>query len=339
MSRGWVRIAASTLVLLPALARAEAAGPSAEDVRVAGEEFDLGKRAYKQRNWIEAAEHFEKADSRAPSAVALEWAMRSRDKAAQLDRAAMLGALARSRHGDQVDLVKAADKILERARAALHQVTVHCTPACDIVVGTKLVHGAPATEHTIYLTPGGVALHASWPGNRTRSAPVQAIKGGSSELSFEAPEAATEAGPVPAPVGNDRPAATSEPETSRSKPGPTDRGTESHAGLPPVVFFVGAGLTAVAGGVTIWSGIDTKNNPGADTVRDKCAGQGTSCPEYQDGLSRQKRTNVLLGVTAGLAVTTGVIGAWFTDWSGPKKEAAGIEPWLGVGALGARGRF
>jgi hypothetical protein len=53
-------------------------------------------------------------------------------------------------------------------------------------------------------------------------------------------------------------------------------------------------------------------------------GQGTACPEYKDGLAKQTRTNVLLGVTAAVGVTTGVIGAFFTDWGGsPAAEKSG----------------
>ncbi len=109
-----------------------------------------------------------------------------------------------------------------------------------------------------------------------------------------------------------------------------------------MIFLVGAGLTAVAGGITIWSGLDTQNNPGKDTVREACVGQGEDCPEYQDGLKRQRRTNVLLGVTGGLAVVTGVIGVFFTDWRGKKTEQASVEPFMTLGSgasVGARGRF
>jgi hypothetical protein len=120
--------------------------------------------------------------------------------------------------------------------------------------------------------------------------------------------------------------------------------------MSPAVFFVGAGLTVVAAGVTVWSGIDTQNSPGTDRVREECAGKGTDCPLYQDGLAKERRTNVLIGVSAGLGVVTGVVGAFFTDWSGgdskeaarKRSVAARVEPWVGLGpatTVGARGRF
>ena len=57
-------------------------------------------------------------------------------------------------------------------------------------------------------------------------------------------------------------------------------------------------LTAGAGGVLAWSGVDTLQNPGAENVRKACAGKGPECPEYKLGLESQLRTNVLIGATA-----------------------------------------
>jgi hypothetical protein len=144
------------------------------------------------------------------------------------------------------------------------------------------------------------------------------------------------------------------------RPAEVDRGVvvEPKRGWSPIVFFVGAGLTAVAGAATIWSGIDTLNNPGKDVVRDKCS--DTTCPEYQEGLNHQRRTNILIGVTAGLGLGTAIIGALLTDWSGSsgQDEAGGdevirgpssrksaglhVDPWISVGSgatLGATGTF
>ena len=50
----------------------------------------------------------------------------------------------------------------------------------------------------------------------------------------------------------------------------------------------------------------------------QCKGQGPSCPLYQEGLSKQTRTNALIGATAGAGALT-VIFAIFTSWHGSKK--------------------
>ena len=334
-------------VCLSSWAGAQDDAPSGDDIRAAAEEFDLGRRSFKAKDYVEAAEHFEAADARAPSPTALELALRSRDRAGQLDRAAILAALAQARHPDEEFTKKLAPGILKRAGEELHTVSARCDSPCELMIDTKLAHGKPATERMVFVTPGKHSIRAGWSGGRTDSEEVEATAGGKSELSFTAPPEPEpdKAAPVAAPEP------TVEPETTPDEP-VKDEGAEPKGGLPPVVFFVGAGLTAVVGGVTIWSGIDTQNNPGQDVVREKCAGRGESCPEYQEGRDKQLRTNVLIGVTATLGVATAVVGI-LTDWSGggseqarrePRRRAAArIEPWIGVdGSVtlgGARGRF
>jgi tetratricopeptide (TPR) repeat protein len=101
-------------------------------------------------------------------------------------------------------------------------------------------------------------------------------------------------------------------------------------GITPIVFIVGAGLTAVAGGVLIWSGVDTL------TANDNYTRYFTEAPSpnvteaeglYHSALDAQTRTNVLVGVTAALAATT-VILAIFTDWDGdpPSEPSDAAEP-------------
>ena len=83
-----------------AIAAEEAVESTPAQVRTAAEAFDRGREAYKSEEYVEAAEQFESADANAPSAAALELAIRARDKAGQLDRAATLAALALVRHPD-----------------------------------------------------------------------------------------------------------------------------------------------------------------------------------------------------------------------------------------------
>jgi len=324
----------------------EAVEPTVAQVRSAAEAFDRGREAYKQEEYVEAAEQFESADANAPSAAALELAIRARDKAGQLDRAATLAALALARHPDDPNIQKIGPPIIARAKAELFQLSLKCDDPCDVTVAGKLAPGRRSTERTIFVAPGKYTVRAGWSGDRSCSQQVDATRGAQGELQFEAP--ATPAAPavVAPPV-----TATPNEKTNRE-----DR-AQAASGLPPAVFWVGVGLTAVAGGVSIWSGLDTKSNPGPDKVRSACQANTPDCPTlYQQGLDKQHRTNILLGVTAGLGVATGVIGAFFTDWAAPakkpgpdteqaarsRKKGFSIEPWVAVGSgasVGALGRF
>ena len=336
------------------------AAPTAADIKAAGESFDLGRRAFRAKDYIEAAEHFETADARAPSAAALELAFRSREKAGHLDRAATLAVLARKRHPDADFVRKLTPAVIKRATEELHEVTARCDAPCELVVETKLVHGRPDTERVIYLAPGQHTLRAGWSGGRTQSQPVEATPAGKSEVSFTAPPEEKPAADTQAPAA--APAVVPDAPPPES---PEDRGVVTPEGWSPTVFFVCAGVTGLLGVATIWSGIDTQKNPGPDTVRAACTNKGPGCPEYQDGLAKQRRTNILAGVTAGVGVVTILVGAFATDWSGGKREAASsdtvkrrnvaargtaqqtertlVEPWLeladGVTLGGARGRF
>ncbi|MEI9940555.1 MAG: hypothetical protein WDO69_25350 [Pseudomonadota bacterium] len=344
--KGLFSVAAFALVLHSAgLARAveEASEPTPAQVRTAAEAFDRGREAYKTEDYVEAAEQFESADANAPSAAALELAIRARDKAGQLDRAATLAALALVRHPDDPNIQKVAPPIVERAKAELFELDLKCDEACDVTVAGKIAPGRRATDRTVFLISGTYAVRAGWPGDRSLSKSVEAVKGEAGTLEFRAPEVVVAPPPVVPPV------------VTKVKPAEEDQQPKSGK-LPPTVFWVGVGVTAALGGVTVWSGIDTKNNPGADRVRQACSAGAPDCDSlYHQGLDKQHRTNLLLGVSAGLGVATAVVGAFFTDWSGPKKPASdteqavkarpqgfSIQPWFAVGSgasVGALGRF
>jgi hypothetical protein len=340
----------AVLYVLPSMALAqEAEGPTPAQIRAAAEAFDRGREAYKAEQFQAAAEQFERADANAPSTTAIELAMRSRDRAGNPDRAATLAALAKTRHPENEALQKLAGELLQRHKAAVFELRVACTEACDLTADAKIVHGAPALERIIYLMPGSHSVTADFGQGRTTTQTLAAEAGGKGDLWFEVPEASA-APPAPAP---EAPPA----ETKAAEPSPSEELAPS-GGWSPVVFWTGAGITVAAGAFTVWSGLDTINDPGADAVRDICAAEGESgsnCQAaYKEGRDKQTRTNIAIGATAVLGVATIAIGAFLTDWSGGKSESGKVSspkraafrdvrvaPWLSAdsGGLGASGRF
>jgi hypothetical protein len=322
-----------------------AAPPDADRLKAAAEEFDAGRRSYKIKDFENAAVHFENADRDAPSPEALQSAVRARKEAGHTARAATLSALALSRYPADKPLGDYARQVLSESERLLYRVAVACSPDCTIIVDNKVMPFPESANSVVYLDPGPHALIAGWSNNRHKNADVTAIAGGANRLSFVAPPLEK---PAPPPADPASPATAADPATP---PAEGDGGQEKpkKSGLPPTVFYVGAGVTAVLGGVTIWSGIDTMNNPGTQRVSDECPkGQPiTDCPTYQLGLDHERRTNILIAATSVVGVTTAVIGLFFTNWGGedaPKsdKKDAFIVPTIGVSDgvnIGAVGRF
>jgi hypothetical protein len=344
-----LRISVLALVLsVGTAAHAQDAGsePSPAQVRIAAEAFDKGREAYKAEEYVEAAEQFEKADSNAPSPAALELAIRARDKAGELDRAATLMSLALKRHPDDENLLKIASDLSKRASATLFELTASCDTPCDLTVGGKIVHGAPDTQRMLYVQPGKITVRAGWPDNRSDSKTIEGEAGGKGDVTFVTPTTAAGASMAKEP---EEPVAP--PPAPAASP---DKDTGPKKGWSPTVFYVGVGLTAVASGITVWSGLDTVNNPGADKVKAACDNHQPDCNDlYQKGRSKQTRTNVLIGASGVLGAATILIGVLATDWGGGKSAPAAetsakllrphvdVAPWASFdgGGLQAVGRF
>lgn len=328
--------AASFALLLGAATPAFAdKAPDAAQIRQAAEQFDAGVNAYKQRDFEGAGSRFEAADAAVPSAKALRQAIRARMEAGQGSRAATLAAQALERYpGDDVT-VKLARETIAKVEPLVHKLDVTCASPCVLALGTRSVPGESNAHWIVYVDPGKTTMGASFASGSSSSREITAEAGKSSDVRFE-PEAAK---PVIVPSPDKAaPLVAPPPETPS-----TDVVPKKASGLHPAAFIAGAVVTAGLGGVTIWSGIDTKNNPGVDAVKAQCAGQGEACPAYQDGRKRQTRTNILIGATAGAGAIT-VVLAILTNWRGNKKTSGPTaEPTASItdhgAVLGAVGTF
>lgn len=318
--------AASIVALAPASALGADASPTPEQIEFAAHEHDLGYRAYTAKQYDEAATHFENAYFAAPNPAELRSAIRARRDAGELARAASLAAIGQRKYPDDAALAKTVDETMTAAKPKVFEVRITSPEECNVAVDQKVVAAEKVRDFRFFVDPGKHDLLVGWSDDRTKHVPIDATAGGAQTLTLTPP-------PIPPkPVG---------------RPGEVEGPPPTSKPFGPVVFFIGAGLTAVGAGLTIWSGIDTENHPGTAAVKADCVGQGTSCPEYQQGLSSQTRTNVLLAATGGVAAVTAVVGIFFTQWShpGPRAEeppvAAGLhlEPVVGPGAAGLRGTF
>jgi len=77
-------------------ASAMAAPPDADRLKAAAEEFDSGRRAFKNKDFENSAVYFESADRDAPSPEALQSAIRARKEAGHTARASTLDCAPRS---------------------------------------------------------------------------------------------------------------------------------------------------------------------------------------------------------------------------------------------------
>jgi hypothetical protein len=313
------------------------AGPDAGKLRDAADSFEAGARAFKDKRFEEAATHFEAADSAVPSEKSLRLAIRARSEANQGSRAATLAALALELYPDEAEITKLSKETIAKFAPKLEQVKVSCASPCILAASSHVVHGEARTRWTIYVEPGKSVVAASFFGDI--AAPEQSVvatAGANTTLKFEPPKDVGKGGSGGAPPPPPPPTSGSTSSTSSGLDASTGSGNEippneetpppkKPFGIHPAAFGVGLAITAALGATTIWSGIDTQNNPGPDKVKADCVGQGEECPTYQEGLAHELRTNVLIGVTAGVGATT-VILAIVTNWKGtPKKQEPTAE--------------
>jgi hypothetical protein len=174
-----------------------------------------------------------------------------------------------------------------------------------------------------YVDPGDHLVSGEF-GDKTVQRKLTVVAGSLVKVALDPPKKESSSA-LEEEAGGDEPSPAAEPQADRAGDKP----------LSPTLFYVGLGLTAVLGGVTAWSGLDT------NSAREEYDQDPT--PEgLDDGRSKQRRTNVLLGATAVAGVGTAVVGLFFTNWKGsskPKPAPEDVGLLLGPGFVGARGRF
>lgn len=325
----------SVSVASPAFAEDDA--PSSADIKRAATAYDQGRERFREGQYTEAAEQFESADDYAPSAAALRLAIFARKEAGQLARALTHAALALELYPDNAELTGEAQAVIDESAASFGKVRVSCDEPCELLLNNRIVHGKAASARLLYVEPGSATVRASWSEGRNKSESLTIAAGGEEEISFYAPEIPV--APTPTATGQ-------EFDSSTSSDSAVDEGKKG--GWPKGIFFTGLGLTAAGGVATVILGLNAKNNPGPDAVKEECEQNDETCPTYRQGLRNQTYANVAIGATALFGVFT-ITSAFLTDWGGKKEETVSyrtgdlsIRPTFAVGdgaVLGATGTF
>jgi hypothetical protein len=281
---------------------------SEEERAVAAEAaYDRGTRAFRAEEWSEAARWYERADELMPADAALGQAIRSYRRAGDEARAAGLAALLISR-----DAGHAADHggLVREVAARSVRLEVRCAGECELTID-----GQEERLRVLFVSPDEPHFLRARFAEGERDTTVSGAAGETVQVEL-------------APPGEEvRPPVTTRPAGAapRDEPG---------GGLPVAVLLAAAGVTAVVGGVTAWSALDTsaaKSEYDADPTLER----------LEDGQARETRTNVLLAVTGGLAATTLVI-AVLTDFSGevpPEAEAVAVAPMRAGAVVVMRGAW
>jgi len=307
-------------LLFSAVAAAEVSDPDAQSTSVedrtrAADAYDQGTSAYLSERYELAAHWFERAYRLVPTSTALLQAVRAHHKAGNSIRAANLALRLRDEYPSDERSKHIVDAVIAAVKPTSVLVKAECEKAC-----TLEIDGALVQHPTFFVTPAVEhSLKAAFDNGET-STYVQGPAGTIKKVTLAAPAA-----PPPPPV-------------------------------PRWAFFSSLGATVALGAVTAWSGIDANKGVSAYEAAARSAsspginGGGSPTPQEQaqslleEGRQKERRTNILIGVTAGMAATTAVLGV-FTNWKGESRDASSkrIEPSIGVstkgGALTIKGRF
>ena len=130
---------------------------------------------------------------------------------------------------------------------------------------------------------------------------------------------------------------------------PTDTGTpeqppppQGRSGASKAMIFGGFGLAGV--GVIVGSITGVISMTKTSSVKQSCV--GNQCPPADfndiDTAKTMATVSTISFIAGGVGAVVGVIGLFTGKPSAPAAsgpESAGVEPWIGVGSLGLKGRF
>lgn len=264
---------------------------SDDDRKMAAKLFGEGQKAYREGDFRHAAEAFEGAYKRAPRLPPLYNAARAWQKGGEIAHAANLYASYLRKAPPSAPDRNSATSALRDLDTKLARLELHAADISDLKVDGVAVaaEDQPPSALVIYVTPGTHLVDGTRDGK-----PVHEQPSATAGTSMSVVLAVTEQPVVVQP--------------------PVIVAEKSRGGISPIVVIIGAGATVVAGGFLLWSGLDTTGQRNTFDASPTQANLDT-------GKSDELRTNVLLGVTLGLAAIT-AITTIFVDWKGKKSNAS-----------------
>ncbi len=285
--------ASAALLIFATLASRARAEPPADaragsDADARGRARELYQRAldlFEAASYEQAAHAFLDADALQPSSDALSNAIAAARHASDHLLVAVAAQRAAARESSDPKLAAAARVALAEAEVHLARLDLGCRPApCRLSID-----GESAEAGLHYLLPGTRTVRASFDASSNQARQLSLEAGALYSVTLEPTPLA-----APAPTGV---AAPSVAPRAEAVPKPL----RARRPLPPWVFYAGAGASAVALGVTIWSGVDA-----LDRVSHY---KGTrTAAERERALSAVHRTDFLVAATVLLTGATTYAG-------------------------------
>jgi len=310
----------ATLLLALGVTPATAQEGDARQRQAAAEAYDQGTAAYVAKDYEKAAQWFETANRLSPAAPALIQSARSHYKAGNLARAATLALQLTQSYASEPTALEVGETLLNDTAGSLVRVDVTCDGCSLDVDGTlqefKSFYVSPDETHTVT---------ASFE-HGERTAEVSGTTGERKELAFEAPPPPVVVDPGPGDSETDESGSFTEdgrPRDTAKKP------------LPPIVTFIGAGVTGALLIGSIISTVDVyaradKYEAAADEANAACRENRNDCTALynrandllDDGEPTEMRTTILWVATGVVGAATAIVALTLTDWSGDGDESA-----------------
>lgn len=268
--------------------------------------FDAGVAAYEKGDWPTALTRFREAQALRPHPVI-----------------AFNVALAEGKNGLFLEAVAQLDQILKDPQTtrqlrdqARNERDTAARSIASLVVDPGTAQGASVYLDGVLITgdppratanPGAHALRVVVPGQAAADRAISLLAGETLRITLDRTrELVIVTGPQP-------------------RPGPPP--VPQRKGVDPLWFWAAAGVTGVAGVVTLWSGLDTLRAHREYEEDLPRLDQTAVNARVSAGHDLELRTNILLGTTGVLAAGTAALGIFYTRWGTPvvRPTVGGIQ--------------